>query len=305
MLLLYISFFLFISLLVYSLLTFRTVKAAHRTKRIKAYFTSSYQVSDPIQGEEEPSFSYRVLAPLWKNMKRKYQRKWNKEKVDQLEIKLLQAGQPFGLSPVEFKIFQRILLFILPFIGGAFSFFLNGSMSLTTLLVLTGTVVAFILPKYYLKLKADNRSKLAVKELPDTLDLLTISLEGGLGFDSALSKVVSKKRGVLSKEFNRCLEEIRLGKTRKEALNAIIDRLSSEELKSLIYNIVQAEKLGVGMVKVLRVQTEEIREKRRQIAEEAAMKAPIKMMFPLVLFIFPTLFIILLGPAVLQFIDAF
>lgn len=303
--LLYISFFIFISLLVYSLLTFRAEKNAHRIKRIKAYFITPYQMTDDNNGKEEISFSDRVLTPLWRDIKRKYQRKWNKEKVDQLEIKLLQAGQPFGLSPVEFKIFQLILLFFLPFIGGGLAFLLNGSMSVILLLSLIGTGVALVLPKYYLKLKADNRSKLAVKELPDTLDLLTISLEGGLGFDSALNKVVATKRGVLSTEFKRCLEEIRLGKTRKEALGAINNRLSSEELKSLIYNIVQAEKLGVGMVKVLRVQTEDIREKRRQRAEEAAMKAPIKMMFPLVLFIFPTLFIILLGPAVLQFIDAF
>ncbi|GGF28773.1 type II secretion system protein [Halobacillus andaensis] len=300
--LLYISFFIVISLFVYSMLTFKTEKTARRRKRIDAYFTN---MSITEENEEDPSFSERVLTPLWRSIKLKYQRKWNKEKASKLEIKLLQAGQPFGLSPVEFKIVQRILLFFFPLIGWGYALLLNSDLSLRILLSLLGIAAALVLPKYYLKTKAAKRSKLAVKELPDTLDLLTISLEGGLGFDSALSKVVSKKKGVLSEEFKRCLEEIRLGKTRKEALNAINDRLYSEELQSLVYNIVQAEKLGVGMVKVLRVQTEDIREQRRQRAEEAAMKAPIKMMFPLVLFIFPTLFIILLGPAILQFMDAF
>ncbi|WP_337019521.1 type II secretion system F family protein, partial [Oceanobacillus massiliensis] len=152
--------------------------------------------------------------------------------------------------------------------------------------------------------KIQKRSQIAGKELPDILDLLTISLEAGLGFDAALSKVVSKKQGEVIKEFKIALEEMRLGQTRKEALNSINDRLSSSELKGLIYNIIQAEKLGVGMVSVLRVQTEEIREYRRQKAEETAMKAPIKMMFPLVLFIFPTLFIVLLGPAMIQLLGS-
>lgn len=146
---------------------------------------------------------------------------------------------------------------------------------------------------------------LALREFPDILDLLTVSLEAGLGFDAAITKVVSKKEGVLANEFHRSLEEIRLGKTRREALSGIRDRLEVDSIKAFISSVLQAEKLGIGMVQVLRVQSNEVREQRRQRAEEAAMKAPIKMLFPLVLFIFPSLFIVLLGPAIIQIIATF
>jgi tight adherence protein C len=130
-------------------------------------------------------------------------------------------------------------------------------------------------------------------------------LEAGLGFDSAISKMVAKKEGVLAAEFRRCLEEIRLGKTRREALTGVKERLVFDEIKVLISSILQAEKLGIGLVQVLRVQSQEVRDKRKQRAEEQAMKAPIKMLFPLVLFIFPSIFIVLLGPAAIQFMQAF
>jgi tight adherence protein C len=120
-----------------------------------------------------------------------------------------------------------------------------------------------------------------------------------------VAKVVSKKEGVLAAEFQRCMEEIRLGKTRREALSGIRDRMDVDIIKAFISSVLQAEKLGIGMVRVLRVQSNEVRERRKQRAEEEAMKAPIKMLFPLVLFIFPSLFIVLLGPAVIQFIETF
>ena len=139
----------------------------------------------------------------------------------------------------------------------------------------------------------------------DFIDLLAVSMEAGLGFDQALSKVVSKKHGVLADEFQRCLEELRLGKTRREALAGVRDRLPVDDIKMLIGNIIQAEQLGIGMVQILRIQSEEVRVRRKQRAEEKAMKAPIKMLFPLVIFIFPCIFIILLGPVLLQLMDAF
>ena len=182
---------------------------------------------------------------------------------------------------------------------------LKGGVFLIFVFALIGILAGAALPHVYLKQKMNTRSHLALKELPDVLDLLTVSLEAGLGFDSAVSKVVSKKNGIISTEFHRCLEEIRLGKTRREALSAIRDRLDVDEVKSFINSILQAEKLGVGMVQVMRVQSSEVRDQRKQKAEETAMKAPIKMLFPLVLFIFPTIFIVLLGPAIIQLIETF
>jgi tight adherence protein C len=162
-----------------------------------------------------------------------------------------------------------------------------------------------MMPRTYLSSKIKTRQKLALKELPDFVDLLTVSLEAGLGFDSALSKVIEKQAGFLVDEFRVCLDEIRLGKTRREGLTGIKNRLKVDEISTLLNSVIRAEKLGVGIVQVLRIQSVEVREKRKQRAEEQAMKAPIKMLFPLVLFIFPSLFIIILGPAVIQIINTF
>lgn len=297
-------FFSFITLSCYALLAIPTAKKAAAQKRIQLYLTDRSLSSDIAVDPVAESFMERMIKPSWKNAKLKYQKKLNKEKATKLETKLLQAGQPMGVSPIEFKLVQWFLMVFLTLLVIAFAFFVQlGLMKVLLLLVLTVSA-GLILPKIYLNSKARKRTTLALKELPDTLDLLTISLEAGLGFDAALSKVVSKKKGILSEEFKFCLEEIRLGNTRKEALNNINLRLPLEELRGLIYSIVQAEKLGIGMVKVLKVQTEDIRERRKQKAEEKAMKAPIKMLFPLILFIFPTLFVVLLSPAILQFMEA-
>ncbi|MFC4023922.1 type II secretion system F family protein [Oceanobacillus longus] len=302
---LYGSFFIFICFLTYAIVGMKAERKGHIQHRIQTYFvmnTPSYQAD--IE-EEERSFYERVVQPTWITFKRKYTKRLGKEEASKLEHLLLKAGQPFGFSPVGFKMLQITITLVSPLLGGGIGLLFNLELQYIFLIFFVCFALAIILPKQFLKKAIKKRSQLAGKELPDILDLLTISLEAGLGFDVALSQVVSKKKGEVIKEFKVSLEEMRLGKTRKQALNAINDRLESDELRALIYNIVQAEKLGIGMVSVLRVQTEEIREYRRQKAEETAMKAPIKMMFPLVLFIFPTLFIILLGPAMIQLMGSF
>ncbi|WP_175578084.1 type II secretion system F family protein [Indiicoccus explosivorum] len=304
MLLLLVSFFLFITLSCYAVFAFPMAKRSRTQSRIQNYFALTPAAADlPPVEEKAGSFMERMVKPAWKNAKKTYQKKLNKEKADELETRLLQAGQPFGFSPIEFKLFQSLLTFLgILLAGGAALLFQTGFLK-GMLLVLLTAVGGVVIPKMYLNSLIGKRKVAALKELPDMLDLLVISLEAGLGFDAALSKVTSKKQGVLSDEFRICLEEIRLGKTRKDALNGINGRLAFEELRGLITSIIQAEKLGIGMVTVLKVQTEDVREKRKQRAEEKAMKAPIKMLFPLVLFIFPTLFVILLSPAAIQFME--
>jgi tight adherence protein C len=135
--------------------------------------------------------------------------------------------------------------------------------------------------------------------VPDTLDLLTISVKAGLGFDAALAKVVEKTKGPLADEFARALNELRVGKQRREALRDIVARTDVRALTNFIGAIIQAEQLGVSISKVLQVQSEQLRIERRQRAEEAAAKAPIKMLFPLVGCIFPSMFIVILGPAII------
>jgi len=163
-----------------------------------------------------------------------------------------------------------------------------------------GLVVGFMAPDFYLGNRAGSRGTKILESLPDALDLLTISVEAGLGFDAALIKVTEKLKGPLSDEFKRAASEQRVGKSRQEALRGINDRVDQRELKNFISAIIQADQLGVSMSKVLRIQSEQMRGERRQRAEEKAAKAPILIMLPTIGCIFPSLFIVILAPAALS-----
>jgi tight adherence protein C len=222
-----------------------------------------------------------------------------------MDKRLLQAGSPMNMKPVDFHIVKVLIRIFMPLIFVCYGKILGLSYFNVLFAGILGLIIGFIAPNYYISSKIKNRFKIALKELPDFLDILTVCLEAGLGFDSALSKIISKKTGILPYEFRIYLEELRLGKTRREALIALRERLDLDEIKALVSSLLQAEKLGISIVQILRVKSQEEREKRKQRAEEAAMKAPIKILFPLVLFIFPSIFIIILGPVVIQIINEF
>ena len=302
MVFLMLSFFLSITMMIYAALAIPAYRNRAVPARTALYFPEADAPEDVNIDIEDASFMDRMIKPGWKRLKKKSQKRLAKDKVDKMEVRLLQAGMK--LSPIEFKMVQWMLSGGLAVFSVLVILFMNLTFVHGILLLFTGVAAGIALPKLNMNMKAKKRQAQALKELPDFLDLLTISLEAGLGFDAALSKVVAKKPGVLSDEFKYVLEEVRLGRTRKEGLTAMIGRVPIEELKSLVFSIIQAEKLGIGMVTVLRVQTEEGRQMRTQRAEEKAMKAPVKMLFPMVLFIFPALFIILLSPAIMQFLDA-
>jgi len=178
----------------------------------------------------------------------------------------------------------------------------------TVLAIIMGVVgigIGYILPEFWLGRRIKGRQKVILKMIPDALDLLTISVRAGLGFDAALAKVVEKLPGPLSDEFRRALAEVRVGKARREALRDMIPRTNVQPLSNFIGAIIQAETLGVSISKVLQIQSEQLRIERRQRAEQLAAQAPIKMLFPLVGCIFPSLFIVILGPAVIQMINNF
>jgi tight adherence protein C len=285
--------------------TFNSERKKLVKRRVAMFSEKNKGMVEEIDKVQELSLIRRIFYPVWREFKRGFKKRMPGEKVAKVEMLLLQAGSPLGMTPVDYRLIQIFLIIFLPFSFGLYGSFLKTETTGVLLLGLIGLLAGVLLPPYYIRLKIKNRSYQALRELPDVLDLLTVSLEAGLGFDSALSKIISKKDGVLSSEFHRCLEEIRLGKTRREALTGVRDRVVVDEVRVVISSILQAEKLGIGMVQVLRVQSQEVREQRKQRAEEEAMKAPIKMLFPLVLFIFPSLFIVLLGPAVIQFISTF
>jgi tight adherence protein C len=216
--------------------------------------------------------------------------------------KLEQAGNPSGIDPTVFWAlrFVGIGVGILMLIMGSFvpegSFF-TGS---TALFISIGaSILFFYMPELWLRSKINRRQKEIRKALPDALDLLTICVEAGLGFDMAMSKVQEKWDNELALIFARVLREMQLGKIRREALRDMASRVGINELTSFVAAVVQSEQLGVSMANVLRVQSDAMRVRRRQLAEEEAQKAPIKMLFPMAFLIFPSLLIILLGPAAL------
>jgi tight adherence protein C len=174
-----------------------------------------------------------------------------------------------------------------------------GSSSTGFLLAVGGLALGFFIPDYWLTWRIRKRQKDILLAIPDSLDLLTISVKAGLGFDAALGKVVEKTTGPLSDEFRRSLAEVRIGKPRRDALREMVARVQVPALASFIGAIIQAEQLGVAIARVLEVQSEQLRIERRQRAEEMAAKAPIKMLFPLIGCIFPSMFIVILGPALI------
>jgi len=170
------------------------------------------------------------------------------------------------------------------------------------IVLITGvlTVLGFYFPQMWLQSKINKRQKEVRKGMPDALDLLTICVEAGLGFDAAMHKVSEKWNNELSLAFGRVIREIQLGKLRREAMRDMADRIGISEMTSFVAAVIQSEQLGVSMAKVLRIQSDQMRVKRRQMAEEEAHKVPIKMLIPMGLLIFPSLMIVLLTPAALK-----
>jgi tight adherence protein C len=165
--------------------------------------------------------------------------------------------------------------------------------------------VLYFIPDLLVRDKGKKRQQRIAEQLPDTLDQLLISVEAGLGFESAMSRVAAKGTGPLAEELSRTLQDLQVGRPRREAYQALADRSTIRELRGFIRAIIQADIYGIGIARVLRVQAKEMRLKRRQRAEEKAMKIPVKILFPLMFFILPVLFIVVMGPAVLGIIAQF
>ena len=247
--------------------------------------------------EMQRPFSERVLRPMVQRLARAGKRQEG-GLVAKVDAKLQRAGYPGGLRGADW-----IGVKLLALIGFAVIFFLlalllTGEVVVGLLFILVGAAVGYLAPEFWLGKKGRARSMEMTLQLPDTLDLLTISVEAGLGFDAALAKVVEKMEGPLVDEFRQALAEVRMGRTRREALRDVADRADAQPVSNFIGAIIQAEQLGVPIAKVLQIQSNQLRIERRQRAEEAAAKAPVKMLFPMVGCIFPTIFIVILGPAV-------
>jgi len=220
------------------------------------------------------------------------------------DSKLTAAGIK-NWSSAEWKVLNVITAFTVAFIAAIISFFMSSPFLGKLEIILIGFVLGHLSPNFWLKSKIRKRQEEIIRTLPDIMDLIMVSVEAGLGFDAAMAKVVEKQKGVMAEEFNNVLQEIKVGKPRRQALKDMAAKNNVEDLSNVIASLVQADQLGISMGSVLRNQANQIRQKRKQRAQEKAQKAPVKIMIPLVFFIFPSVFIVILGPAFLNIMEAF
>jgi tight adherence protein C len=250
------------------------------------------------------SIQERVLLPFMTKLSAILGRFTPAGYVQTVREKLVKAGNPAGLDADRFLtlkllgavsiVFWPIFAFKIAELSGFYGMIVTG--------LLWG--MSFFGPDVFVQRKMDQRQYRIATRLPDVLDLLVISVEAGLGFEQAIDRTVDAVPGPLADEFRRMLQETRMGATRAEALRAMDERCQVPELRSFILAMLQADTFGVSIGRMLRAQADDMRVRRRQRAQEAAQKAPVKMLFPLIFCIFPSLFVVILGPAVLQISNA-
>jgi tight adherence protein C len=248
-------------------------------------------------GRELPKFSERVVAPFVTRASRLMLRVNPKASLEGVNAKLMAAGMR-NTSPAGFLAAQ----FALGAGGVVLGLIVMSSSPSSTgfLAILVFGAGGFIAPSFYVSTRGRRRQSQVSSDLPDALDLLAVSVEAGMGFDGAVSKLTEHMEGPLIEEFELTLGEMRIGEGRSDALKKMADRVAAPEMAAFTRSIIQADQLGISLGRILRVQAADARLKRQAAAEERAMKAPIKMLFPLVAFIFPAMFIVILGPAFLN-----
>ena len=251
--------------------------------------------------EMSQPFADRVIYPILQRMGELSARFTAQNVVQDTERRLELAGNPGNIEAASFLSTR----FVVAGVAAAITFLVvhfltNTPNSRELLYALGGLVVGFYSPQLWLRDQIIKRQDGIRKAMPDALDLLTICVEAGLGFDAAMSKVAEKWNNDLSGGFMRAIREIQLGKLRREALRDMAQRMGIPEMTSFVAAVIQSEQLGVSMAKVLRIQSDQMRMKRRQLAEEKAHAAPIKMIIPMAIFIFPPIFILLLTPAAMR-----
>lgn len=303
--LLYLIFIL--SVITWTLIFYTVLSALMKNKLVISSRLSRISKQSVREADSElnkPLF-IRVIQPMVEMVSRIVLRITPKEVTSGYEKKVMMAGSPMNLSVKDWISIQVILGFGIPLsiliVGWYMK--LEANRYLYSVLMVAG--LGFLLPNFILSKNKTKRQKEIQNTLPDVLDLLTVSVEAGLGFDGALTKVVDKMPGALASEFDNVLQEMKVGKLKRDAFKDMADRTGVPDLNSFIGAIIQADQLGVSIGNVLRLQSEQMRQKRRQRAQEKAMKAPIKMLLPMVMFIFPTIFSVLLGPVVIKILDTF
>jgi len=263
-----------------------------------AEFAERGELASLHEIEMSQPFLERIIIPMANKLGELALRITPQKALDQIQSKLEMAGNPRGIEPTTFFAARFILavllgsLMLLVYWGEPFSM-------MNFMIILGTTVFGFIMPNMLIDARIARRQDSVRKALPDALDLLTICVEAGLGFDAAMRKVADKWDNELSIAFSRALQEMQLGKLRREALRDMAERIGASEFESFVAAVIQSEQLGVSMAKILRIQADDMRVRRRQRAEQAAQRAPVLMLLPMAFLIFPPIMIIMMGPAVL------
>jgi tight adherence protein C len=254
-----------------------------------------------VERELRRPFSQRVLLPLIQRVGQLTGWLWPANWLKMVQARLLLAGSPGGIGPVEFLGLRALVGTVLLGVGMLYAYALGEPVSVASLLVLGALFgCGLFLPDVWLSRRITQRQQLIINALPDALDMLTITSEAGLSFESGLQEMVEKWDNELSREFGRVLRDIGMGQSRREALLGLAERTGVPDVQSFVAALNQAEELGVSIGRVLRAQSDDLRVRRRQRAYEKANQVPVKIMFPLVFLIFPAIFAVLLGPAIPQ-----
>jgi len=262
---------------------------------------------EPVTLEElelSVSFTERIVYPALDSLGRFVGRFAPAQSQERARHRLELAGNPGNLTSSTFLVIRFVTMFLLG--GAVLLLMLVGQASLIRRIAFTliVTILGFYLPVLWLSSQIRRRQRKIVRQLPDTLDLLTICVEAGLGLDQAIQRVVEKSDNELAQEFGRYLHETRLGRSRREAFESMAYRMEVPDVTTFVAAVIQATDLGVTMARILHVQADQMRVRRRQRAEQEAHRAPIKMVFPLVFLVFPSILIVLVGPSILVLLES-
>ncbi|RLD04673.1 MAG: type II secretion system F family protein [Chloroflexi bacterium] len=268
-------------------------------------FSERGEVTSLEEIELSQPFRERVVVPILLSVGEISARFTPQHLIEDTELKIELAGNPIRMAAATFLASRFVIAGILGSFLTVIFIFAPASKINPYIVVPVFTVIGFFSPQLWLQSKIDRRQNEIRKAMPDALDLLTICVEAGLGFDAAMAKVSEKWDNELSLSFARAIREVQFGKLRRDALKDMADRIGIAEMTSFIAAVIQSEQLGVSMAKVLRIQSEQMRVKRRQMAEEEAHKAPVKMIIPMAFLTFPSIFIVLLAPAAFSMMENF
>jgi tight adherence protein C len=286
-------------------LTSEAVTASGRERHRAIHRAATYgRVRSTGTGLERLRFHERVTTPAIGSLARMVLRLNPRVTVDSVAAKLLAAGMSRSITPTAFLAAKGASA-LGGAVGGLALGAASGNAARAPFFAIMLAAVGFAAPGVVVTMRGRRRREVLKAQLPDALDLLAVSVEAGLGFDGAVDKLTEHMGGPLAEEFALTLGEMRIGESRQDALKKFAERAATPEISSFTRAIIQADQLGISLGRLLRVQAADSRLKRQAAAEEKAMKSPIKMLFPTVLFIFPAMFIVILGPAFLNLMKIF